>query len=505
MDCDERIERLYDGLMSWIDEEFSLLTKDEREKAYEDYKWMFSDDCKKLPTLEPLISDARWKTYRDRFKEWFMVVCGYSLNPQHLGKTSYSNFLNDSHWEGSKTKGNKVYAQRVILSLGMIGIFNAVKTDYLNLGDKTKDHGRIYSVDLWKLREWTSTATGNPDEFDESWVMSSSTDDSDFDYSFLEGEDDSWTKYDDWYSSIQKETLSSLEVHPECYELAKKFLENCPYKMLDDLPKEKKKIFRMRHRNCKWLVSLHNGKVGRCKVDDAGGRFYSLMVEMGKGYRRNCLTLGGERIVEVDVSSSQPTMIGLKVKKDTGITTQWLSNCLSKDIDFYEWLKSITGVKVKRDKVKKYVMRYLFSCYCPELPKTYEGEHLPPNRGEGKKGYKKFEQRLTSYLKENEPEVYDLIDAHKRHPVWTDKVWEDSFHKRHYGKWCSTLPVEMQKVEVEFIKACLSRLPEQMQFYTIHDAICVKETDGEKVKKIMEEVSLEMYGERVEIKVENKG
>ena len=502
---DESIERMYDGLVSWIDEDFSQLTKDEREKTYEHYRWMFSDDCKRLPTLEPLITDARWKTYRDRFKEWFMVVCGYSLSPQHLGKTSYSHFLNDSHWEGSKTKGNKVYAQRVILSLGMMGIFNAVKTGPLNLGDKTKDHGRIYSVDLEKLMEWTSTATVAPDGFEESWVMSSSADDSDFDYSFLLGEDDSWTKYDDWYATRQRDTLSSLEVLPECYERAQKFLETCPYKMVEDLPKEKKKVFRVRYRNCKWLVSLRKGDVGRCKVDDAGGRFYSMMVGMGKEYRRNCLHLNGQRIVEVDVSSSQPTMIGLKVKKNTGLTTPWLSHCLSGD--FYDWIKGITGLnkRVKRDKVKKYVMRFLFSCYAPDLPKTYEGEHLPPDGSEGKKGYRKFEQRLTSYLKENEHGVYALIDSHKRHPAWTEKVWEDSFHKKHYGKWCSSLPVEMQKVEVQYIKTCLSRLPGNMEFYTIHDAICVMETDGEKVKEIMQDVSLEMYGERIGIKVENKG
>ena len=497
MDKDERLERLYDGLMSWIDDVFSLKTKVEREKTYEHFRWMFSDDCQKLPTLEPLITDARFKTYRDRFHEWFLVVCRYSLSPLHWGKTSYSHFLNDPHWDGTKEKGNKVYAQRVILSLGIMGIFNAVKTDYLFINDPTKDHGRVYSVDLERLKDWT-TSFSSP--LEEPWVMSSSADDSDFDYSFLEGEDDSWELNN---ASRQKETLSSLEVLPECFEKAHQFLENCPYKMVDDLPEEKKKMFRVQYRNCKWLVSLHKGKVGKCKVDDAGGRFYSLMVGMGKNYRRNCLTLDGQRIVEVDVSSSQPTMIGLKVKKDTGITTQWLSNCLSEDIDFYDWVKSITGVKVKRDKVKKYVMRYLFSCYGPGLPKTYEGEHLPPDGTEGKKGYKKFEQQLTSYLKENEPDVYDLIDAHKRNPSWTEKVWEDSFHKKHYGKWCSSLPVEMQRVEVDFIKTCLSRLPEDLKFFTIHDAICVKETDGEKVKAIMEKVSLDMYGEKIAIKVEN--
>ena len=507
MDNDERLERLYSRMICWIDE-FSLKTREEREKTYQTYRWMFSDECKKLPTLEPLISDDRMKTYRERFREWFLVVCGYTLSPEHLGKTSYSHYLNDPFWNGTKTKGNKVYAQRVILSLGMAGILNAVKTGYLFLNDKTKDHGRIYSVDKKKLKEWMTTSTGTPDEFDtsvsspleESWVMSSS-DDSDFDYSFLEGEDDSWELYDDWYARRQRDTLASLEVLPECYMRAQKFLETYPYKMVDDLPKEKKKIFRVQYRNCKWLVNLHKGDVGRCRVDDAGGRFYSMMVGMGKGYRRNCLQLDGERIVEVDVSSSQPTMIGLKCKKETGLTTQWLSHCLSGD--FYGWVKTITGVKVKRDKVKKYVMRFLFSCYGPGLPKTYEGEHFPPERKEGKKGYRRFEQRLNAYLKDNEPEVYDLIDAHKRHPSWTEKVWTDSFKKKHYGKWCSTLPVQMQKVEVEFIKTCISRVPENLQYYTIHDAICVKETDGEKIKEIMEKVSLEMYGEKIGIKVEN--
>ena len=112
---------------------------------------------------------------------------------------------------------------------------------------------------------------------------------------------------------------------------------------------------------------------------------------------------------------------------------------------------------------------------------------------------------MISYLKENEPEVFAMVDSYKRNPVWSDKVWIDSFEKPHQGRWCSSLPVEMQKVEVEFIKTCLSRLPEEMQFYTIHDAICTQMDNGELVKEIMQDVSLEMYGERIGIKVENKG
>lgn len=148
-------------------------------------------------------------------------------------------------------------------------------------------------------------------------------------------------------------------------------------------------------------------------------------------------------------------------------------------------------------------MRFLFSCYGPNLSKTYDGEHFPPDAKTYKKGYRKFEQRLTSYLKDNMPEVYDIIEQHKRHPHWSEKSWTDSWRKKRKGKWCSSLPVEMQRVEVEYIKACLSKLPKNMTFYTIHDAICVRESDGAKVKEVMEQVSMDMYGVKISVKIEN--
>ena len=165
--------------------------------------------------------------------------------------------------------------------------------------------------------------------------------------------------------------------------------------------------------------------------------------------------------------------------------------------------EKITGVKVDRTKVKKYIMRYLFSCYGANLSKVYEGEHFPPDAKTYKRGYRRFEQCLTSYLKENEPEIYGLLEHHKRPPYWTEKSWTDSWRKRRKGKWCSSLPVEMQRVEVEYIKACLARLPADMKFFTIHDAICVRESDGTKVKEIMEQVSMDMYGVKISVKIEN--
>lgn len=507
-------ERLYCGCISFIDEELSAMDKDERMKLYGSYGWMFSSGCE-APTLEPLIlgNDPRVNTFRNKFREWFMVVCAYSLSPYSLGQTSYSHYLNDPFWNGTKTKGNKVYPQRVILALGMMGIFTDMKTNYLHVNDKTRDHGREYYVDIDRLKEWTSTSTEPASNFgetsssmDDVWVQSSSADSDDFDYSFLEGNDEasrqSWSLYDDWFSYRQYETISSISVLPECYERAQQFIASCTYQMFDALAdKDKKKDLRGRYRNCQWLINIHNGDVGCCKTDDKGGRYYTMMVCMGKDYRRACLQLDGERIVEVDVSSSQPTLIGLKTKLDTGKTTEWLQHCLNGD--FYEWVKDLTDVKVERAKVKTYIMRYLFSCYGASLPKDFQGEHLSPDNKVHKKGYKKFEQKLTGYLKDNEPEIYDLIERHKRNPVWTGKTWTDQWKKKRKGKWCSTLPVEMQKTEVEYIKACLAGLPADMKFFTIHDAICVKESDGGAVKAVMEKVSMEMYGEKISIKIEN--
>lgn len=436
------VEGLYCHCMFFIDNDLSSMSEEERKKLYDGYKWMFSSGCE-TPTLEPLIigNDPRVNTFLEKFREWFMVVCNYSFSPYHFGQTSYSHFMNATYWQGTKAKGNKVYPQRVILLLGMTGIFTGVKTNYLHVNDKTKDHGREYNVDIDKLKEWTSTSTEPADNFSEAassmddvWVQSSSAG-SDFGYSFIEKNDEasrqSWSLYDDWFFYRQYKAISSISVLPECYERAQQFIASCTYQMFAALAdKDKKKELRGRYRNCQWLINLHNCNVGCYKVDDKGGRFYSLMVGMGKDFRRSCLALDNERIVEVDVSSSQPTLIGLKIKKDTGITTEWLKHCL--DGNFYEWVKDLTGVKVERAKVKTYIMRYLFSCYGASLPKDYQGEHLPPDIKEYKRGYRKFEQKLTSYLKDNEPEIYDLIERNKRNPVWTDN-WK----KKRKGKWCS--------------------------------------------------------------------
>ncbi len=105
-DC--AIERLYDKCIFWIDGVLSSMDKTAGMNLYKEYQWMFSSGCK-VPDLESLIKgvDPRVKSFRSRFREWFFIVCHYSFDPYHFGKTSYSRYLNDPYWQGTKAKGNE--------------------------------------------------------------------------------------------------------------------------------------------------------------------------------------------------------------------------------------------------------------------------------------------------------------------------------------------------------------------------------------------------------------
>ena len=136
------IEKLSNGCLSWVDGELSVMDKDERERLYESYSWMFSDDCK-VPSLESLIvgNDPRVGSFRRKFLEWFSVVCDYSLDPMHMGQTSYSHYLKSPYWKG-EGKGNKVYPQRVILVLGDNRIAS-LDSRYFHFIDKDEVIGEV--------------------------------------------------------------------------------------------------------------------------------------------------------------------------------------------------------------------------------------------------------------------------------------------------------------------------------------------------------------------------
>ena len=106
-----------------------------------------------------------------------------------------------------------------------------------------------------------------------------------------------------------------------------------------------------------------------------------------------------------------------------------------------------------------------------------------------------------------------MIIWYKKHPeyrkdkplyqTYLDEKGEDRKKKVGQGKFCSNLSKNLVKMEVDYIQRCIHSLPEDMKFWTIHDCICVKESDSLKVKEIMEQVSREMYGVTIRLKREN--
>ena len=67
----------------------SLMSVEERESEYEKYQWMFPKS-KRLINLDDQLGTR--KDYKEKFREWFFVVCGYMFCPSHLGQCCYSIF-----------------------------------------------------------------------------------------------------------------------------------------------------------------------------------------------------------------------------------------------------------------------------------------------------------------------------------------------------------------------------------------------------------------------------
>jgi hypothetical protein len=115
--------------------------------------------------------------------------------------------------------------------------------------------------------------------------------------------------------------------------------------------------------------------------------------------------------------------------------------------------------------------------------------------------FKSFDFEVLSYLKAEEPKLYDLIceyrtnlrEVRRKRPTATGKT----------TKWRNDLSISMAEREVEYIKACLKKIaPDVKYFYTIHDCIGCKASDAEKVKAAMLEVATEMFNAKLNIKLE---
>ena len=504
-----RVERLYEEYMTLI-ESLRSKTKDERFELYESMTNRLYPHAKKVVDLEDQLNEER-KDYQRKFKEWFLVICNWTFSNANFGETCFELFKKEVVKKSKKDKrSSKIYAHKVILALGLMGLLEKVKENYSH--SKENPHGYQYEIDWFKWVElMKGVSRGN---------VSMS----------LDFEVD-WTGYEDWYGERQYETITSMSVDPNVYDKAKTYLEKFDeYFFSTTLKADEKK-----HLTDKWFaarsltaIAEHDTYHMLRHSDDSedndeeklihnAGRYYTCLTNMQGEVRREALLIDGEQVVEVDISSAQPAMLGLLLRERyPNVKSAWLSHC--EKGDFYEWIgRMAIGRKItteERKVIKVLIMRMLYTAQRPtekqdETPfwwylKKYlqekdasKKEHLATG-----KLFKSFDFIIMSYLKAEEPKLYKLVYEHRTNLKEVKRRKPTAKGKT--TKKRNNLSISMTEMEVKYIKACLKAIaPDVHYFYTIHDCIGCKASDAEKVKQTMLAIGKEMFDATLNIKLES--
>ena len=515
------------------DKELSLLTEEERMNLVSQYQWIFPKEESDFIDLESLYTRKHIRSNREKFHRFFYVVCNRMFSRVFFGYGGYYQFMKSYQKVFKEKCTSELFSKRVLLALGIMGYITKLDCWYsYNLGDD-RNRPNHYLIDRDKLMTWEvpgldeegNTVTRTVSSIPE-WEMTH-TEAVTFQTKGDDPDRTSWTMHPDWFSERQYESICSVTVEKDGIRDSSDWMFNwddfIDYYNLGDQEKEETDSQWISYQRIRDL-SLH--KVGGC-LDDSmrddgrqpyAGRFYSTMTTIKKEDRHHYLRLDGELVTEVDVSSAQPTFLGILMYRKTGVKTTWLKKCL--EGQFYEWIAEKTNsyntplTEEERNTIKKWMMQFMYSCYQPNKGKDYDKPHKPTYEfRKTDDPFLCFQQRLNRFLKKEEPDIYKMIDWFKRNPEYRkdkplyqsyqDDQGKDRKKKTGSGKWCSELSKYLVKMEVEYIKNCLSRLPQDMKFWTIHDCICVKESDSLKVKEIMEQVSREMYGVTIRLKREN--
>ena len=504
-----RVERLYEEYMTLI-ESLKGKTKEERLELYESMTRRLYPHAKKVVDLEDQLNEER-KDYQRKFKEWFLVICNWTFSNANFGETCFELFKKEVVKKSKKDKrSSKIYAHKVILALGLMGLLEKVKENYSH--SKENPHGYQYEIDWFKWVElMKGVSRGN---------VSMS----------LDFEVD-WTGYEDWFGERQFETIKSMMVEPKVYDKAKTYLEKFDeYFFSTTLAADERK-----HLTDKWFaarsltaIAEHDTYHMLRHSDDSednneeklihnAGRYYTCLTNMQGEVRREALRIDGEQVVEVDISSAQPAMLGLLLRERyPNVKSAWLSHC--EKGDFYEWIGRMAigrGITPEERRViKLLVMRLLYTAIKPtetqdETPfwwylKTYlkekdasKKEHLATG-----KLFKSFDFIIMSYLKAEEPALYKLVYEHRTNLKEVKRRKPTAAGRT--TKKRNNLSISMTEMEVKYIKACLKAIaPEVKYFYTIHDCIGCKASDAAKVKEVMVAVGKEMFDANLNIKLES--
>ena len=516
------------------DKELSLLTEEERMNLVSQYQWIFPKEESDFVDLESLYTRKHIRSNREKFHRFFYVVCNRMFSRVFFGYGGYYQFMKSYQKVFKEKCTSELFSKRVLLALGIMGYITKLDCWYsYNLGDD-RNRPNHYLIDRDKLMTWEvpgldeegNTVTRTVSSIPE-WEMTH-TEAVTFQTKGDDPDRTSWTMHPDWFSERQYESICSVTVEKDGIRDSSDWMFNwddfIDYYNLGDQEKEDTDSQWISYQRIRDL-SLH--KVGGC-LDDSmrddgrqpyAGRFYSTMTTIKKEDRHHYLRLDGELVTEVDVSSAQPTFLGILMYRKTGVKTTWLKKCL--EGQFYEWIAEKTNsyntplTEEERNTIKKWMMQFMYSCYQPNKGKDYDKPHKPTYEfRKTDDPFLCFQQRLNRFLKKEEPDIYKMIDWFKRNPEYRkdkplyqsyqDDQGKDRKKKTGSGKWCSELSKYLVKMEVEYIKNCLSRLPQDMKFWTIHDCICVKESDSLEAQAIMERVSREMSGEDITIRLKRE-
>lgn len=504
---DRRIERLYEEYLSLI-EDLREKSKEERFGLYESKTEILFPHAKKIVHLEDQLNENR-KDYQRKFKECFFVICKFIFTNGRFGETCFELFKKEIVKKSKKDKGSsKIYAHKVILALGLMGLLDGVKENYSNSRDY--GHGYNYDINYFKWVEMMKgVSRGN---------VSVSLD-----------VDVDWSGYEDWFGERQFETITSMSVDSKIYEQAKSYLEKYDKYFFTTTLKEGER----KHFTDKWFAAKSVTAIAEQDTyymlrhsDDSednddeklifnAGRYYTCLTNM-HGEIRKELCIDGEQVVEVDVSSAQPTMLGLLLRKRyPDVKSEWLEHC--EKGDFYEWIGGLTlgrGISGEERKViKLLIMRMLYTAQKPtekrdNTPfetylKKYIKEKNPSkkeNLGKGKL-FKSFDFIVMSYLKAEEPKLYKMVYEARTNLKKVRRRKATAAGRT--TKMRNNLSILMTEMEVKYMKRVLAVIaPYVKYFYTIHDCVGCKASDAEKVRQAMLAVGKEMFDATLNIKLE---
>ncbi|MCH5240301.1 MAG: hypothetical protein J1F38_08750 [Muribaculaceae bacterium] len=530
MTIEDRVKEIYEVEFNELIIKLKDLNKEQRSILYKEHIEKIFPKCKRKISLDQFLNE-NVKHNREKFRHCFLTIGCIFFNP-------YSNMgreYNKRRFMKSCGVSSANIPQTVMLAFSLMEFIKKRKSNY-----SSGCHGYYYELDWIKFFQrkemdiWPAepiTHLENEHDTDDffSDMVIVETDFSDKLFTAIEK---------DWLVEKQLNTISKINIDTKEYKRLMKEREDMVF---DDsfIACHKKKELN----NLNMLYRLyHKSKSAfHITIDGEEGRLYSVMTNLKSIWRKKILHIEGERLCEVDLSSLHPTLFALMILKEhSDIKSEWLNACLRGD--FYKWCiettnltefspqqiinemsNTVNGLRINKtastkkcaDKlietiseieygleinttdvyallkpvVKSWIMKLLFS-------HTKLSSTLKLRTNEKPSIYKIFCNRFLTYLKEQEPVFYETLDYYR-----TKENLNQS--KKNPTKSVSKLPYELQKEEVRFIKECLKNIDNaNIEYvYTIHDAVGSVASNGCKIKKIMEDTALKVYGVKLHLKL----